>query len=67
MELEKRSPRFRIIGSLMPRLQGREVCLLGKALSVDPSGQRMTVQTADGVDVICHLLSSLQVNSCLYL
>ncbi|KAM7537525.1 hypothetical protein Aperf_G00000061806 [Anoplocephala perfoliata] len=62
MELGKRGPRFRIIGSLMTRLQGREVCLLGKAVSVDPSGRKMTVQTADGVDVVCHLLSSPQVS-----
>ncbi|VDN99053.1 unnamed protein product [Rodentolepis nana] len=62
MEVEKRGPRFRIIGSLMPRLQGREVCLLGKAVSVDASGQKLTMQTADGVNVICQLPSPLQAS-----
>lgn len=62
MEVEKRGPRFRIVGSLMPRLQGREVCLLGKAISVDASGQKMTIQTADGVNVICKLMSPLQAS-----
>lgn len=67
MESEKKGARFRITGSLIPRLEGREVCILGKALSVDPSGQKITLQSADGVEVKCNLLSPLQVNSSLCL
>ena len=61
MESEKRGARFRITGSLIQRLEGREVCILGKALSVDPSGQKIKLQCADGVEVTCNLLSPLQV------
>ncbi|VDM33946.1 unnamed protein product [Hydatigera taeniaeformis] len=49
--MEKRGPRFRIVGALIPRLENREVCILGKALSVDASGQRITLQCADGTEV----------------
>lgn len=60
--MERRGPRFRIVGALIPRLENREVCILGKALSVDPSGQRITLQCADGTEVRCNLSSPLQVS-----
>lgn len=62
METGKRGPRFRIVGALIPRLENREVCILGKALSVDPSGRRITLQCADGTEVRCNLSSPLQIS-----
>uniref|UniRef100_A0A5K3EHH6 Pyridoxal phosphate homeostasis protein n=1 Tax=Mesocestoides corti TaxID=53468 RepID=A0A5K3EHH6_MESCO len=62
MDQEKRSARFRVVGSLIPRLIGREVCVLGKVVSVVPSGQQISLRCADGVEVKCTLPSPLQVS-----
>ncbi|KAL7053334.1 hypothetical protein AAHC03_05316 [Spirometra sp. Aus1] len=62
MDQEKKGATFRVLGAMLPRLVGREVCVLGKVLSVAPSGQELTLKCADGIEVKCILPSPLQVS-----
>ncbi|VEL22284.1 unnamed protein product [Protopolystoma xenopodis] len=54
--------RFRVLGTMLPSLVNREVCIIGKAIQVASSGQSLLVRCVDGPEVQCHLLSPLQTS-----
>lgn len=58
---QKSVARFRVIGSMLPNLVGRDVCVVGKVISVAPSGQRIHLKCTDGKEIDCNLISQLQV------
>ncbi|CAH8525028.1 unnamed protein product [Schistosoma intercalatum] len=59
---QKPTARFRVTGSMLPNLVGRDVCIVGTALRVAPSGQRIHIRCADGREIDCNLLSPLQAS-----
>ncbi|VDO69135.1 unnamed protein product [Schistosoma curassoni] len=59
---QKPTARFRVTGSMLPNLVGRDVCIVGTALRVAPSGQRIHIRCADGREINCNLLSPLQAS-----
>ncbi|CAL8093497.1 unnamed protein product [Calicophoron daubneyi] len=59
---QKIGARFRVTGAMLPNLVGREVCVVGTVLRVNPSGQRIRLRCVDGREIDCNLLSQLQTS-----
>lgn len=53
-------PKPRVNGSMLPKYQGREVCLLGRVKDIDPNGTSFMLGLCDNVDVQVHLQDPLQ-------
>nr|AAX31071.1 SJCHGC09784 protein [Schistosoma japonicum] len=59
---QKPIARFRVTGSMLPNLVGRDVCIVGTVLRVSPSGQKVHMRCVDGREIDCNLLSPLQTS-----
>ncbi|XP_038044880.1 replication protein A 14 kDa subunit-like [Patiria miniata] len=58
--MEEGQPKPRINGSMLPKFQGSEVCLLGRVKEIDPNGTSFVLGLSDGVDVQVQLQDPLQ-------